>query len=725
MNNSWKKSTLFVALCGSASIMPMSAHAQVQGGAAPQAQDEQSPKKPNAEQDADGDIVVTAQRREERLKDVPISITALSSAVLERAGVSDTTALAIVTPGLLFPRNGAYAQPAIRGIGTNLTSGEANVAIYVDGVYMPSQNANFFQLPDVQQIDVLKGPQGTLYGRNSTGGAINITTVAPTSEPHLRLRASYGNFNQVDLSGNVSGPIAGDKLAGSLTGFYYSTNGYAKDVLRGTNPAATLSYGGRAKLRWTVSDSSDITFAFDASRYKDGTSYSLKVLGGNTNVPGATIPSGPRNLALSFDPYFDTRQLGASMTAKFELPFAVLTNIISYRGITFNTVVDTDRTPNRNQYSSFDIHQKTYTEELNITSPGGRPLQWTAGIYLLDDISDLTKFISSGAVVLNSSKIEAKAAAIYLQGDYKILPQLTFTAGLRYSTETKTLDVGRAINPLQSEKTWNALTPRLALRYAINNFSNIYLSWTRGFKSGAYNQTSPSVTPVDPENVDAIEAGYKYGRGSTIVSLAAFRYDYRDIQVNAYNPGGLSVFTNAARAKIYGGEVQAGGQVAPGLRVDGGAAWIHAKYDSFPTATVFVPLTTAAQCGTNPNRPCGNAQTLFNASGKSMVRAPGLTANLGFSYVQPAFGGNFELSAIVYHNGGFYWTPSNRVRQAPYQLLNASIAWSPNGGKLRFSIWGKNLTDTLYVLYEAETAAGDSVSYAAPRTIGAAVELKF
>lgn len=691
----------------------------------------QSPP-PDTESAAKPDVVVvTAQRREEELTDVPISITAVSSAQLERAGIADSLSLSQVTPGLQFASSGAYAQPTIRGIGTSVTSAgsDANVAVYVDGVYMPNQNGNVFDFADVKQIDVLKGPQGTLYGRNATGGAINVTTLAPSFDPHANITLGYGSFNgqTVNLYGTT--PIISDKLAGSLSFLHSQDDGYSKDVLRGTDMSYYRSNAVRGKLLWRPTDKLDITLAADAGDQKNLRGYSLKVLGGNVATANAFIPDDERDLALSFNPNDSVKGEGASLTVGYDLGWAKLSNITAYRVTDVDIFTDLDRNANANSATGFSVFQHTFTEEVNLTSTLPGPFQWVAGIYYYDDTAESKNLVTNGVKSLNFATIDGEAKAAYFQADYAVTPKLTLTAGIRYSTETRTLNANRptgAITTIFDTHSWDATTPRVAVRYGLDDYSNIYGSWGKGFKSGAYNGTAFSTVPVNPESVSAYEVGYKRSNGGADFSVAAYYYDYTDIQVQAVTPGtGLTTLTNAAQAEIYGAEAQYSGRITDNLRFDLGFAYTHAIYNSFPAALVTVPKTTAAECGANPNRPCGNNQLGQDASGKRMIRTPEFTANLGVSYQREFAGGDMEIAVNEYYNDGFYWNANNRLSQPSYQTLNASISWSPANGPWRFTVWGKNLTDTVYEYYVTDTTAGDAASYAAPRSIGAKVNLKF
>jgi iron complex outermembrane receptor protein len=673
-----------------------------------------------------GEIVVTAQRREQKLSEVPLSITAITAARLQQSGISATTDLATVTPGLQYPVSGAFAQPTIRGIGSTVTSAgsDANVALYVDGVYMPSQAANIFNFNNIDRIEVLKGPQGTLYGRNATGGAINITTLAPSFKPIARLSASYGRFDEVRLNAYGSGPIS-DTVAVAIAGIYTDDNGYAKDVIRGVRLATYDERGVRAKVLVKPTETFEITVAADWSRKTDLTGYSLKVINGNT-AQNVTIRPGVYNLQLSLTPDFTTESKGASVTAKLDLGDYTLSSISSARKVDADFLTDLDRTEANASVASFDTHQKTYTQELNIASGAEGAFSWVGGVFYYHDKADNLNLRTNGVLSV-TGHIKSEAVAGYAEGTYDIGDALSVIGGIRYSTEKRHFTANRPTGTpltLDTSVKYDSWTPRASIRYKIAEGANVYATYSQGFKSGTYNISSFSTVPVRPEKVRALEAGFKYYSRGISLSTAAFRYLYDDIQIQAI-AGGLTTLTNAAKAKIYGFEAQINAPVGGGFSLDAGVAYTHSRYSDFPAALVTTPRTSAAVCGVNPNRPCGNVQGPGNASGNEMVRSPEWTANLTASYEGQIATGTLRASATGSYNGGFYWDAGNRLKQPAYFIANGRISWGPDDSFWRVALWGKNLTDKRYQYYAVDTTQADAASFARPRSYGVALELAF
>jgi iron complex outermembrane receptor protein len=269
----------------------------------------------------------------------------------------------------------------------------------------------------------------------------------------------------------------------------------------------------------------------------------------------------------------------------------------------------------------------------------------------------------------------------------------------------------------------------------VSDHANVYATYSKGFKSGTFDGILAAgqlvVNPVEPETVEAFEAGFKYGRGRTNFSVAGFYYDYSNIQFQAFNPnaGGLTQVFNAAAATIYGAEAEASVSPVDNLNLRGSVAWTHSTYDSFPNATVFcprgAPLYGNAVIPTGALNPCTGLVNTSGATGKQLIRTPEFTASVSADYRIPVGTGAVEMSGVAFYSGSFFWDPNNRLQEGAYVLLNAEVAYVFPGDRLRLSAWGRNLANETYALYTPESAAGDSVAYARPRTFGVAARMRF
>jgi iron complex outermembrane receptor protein len=667
---------------------------------------------------SDGEIVVTAQRRSERLKDVPASVTAISGAALQAAGITGIQNIVQLSPGLTYHSTAPYAQPAIRGVGTIVTSAgnDPNVAIYVDGVYMPTQTANTFDLNDVSRIEVLKGPQGTLYGRNSTGGAILVTTEQPAFKPRLDMSASYGRFNEVRLNGFATAPLT-DTLAASLSGSYHDDDGYVRDVTTNTRQARYKEWSVRSKLLFQPTSDVSFTLKGDYASKYDNTGYSIKVLNGNLDRTGLVgtviIPSDPREIALTRVPYSDVKGGGVSLVGSIDMGFANLSTVSSWRKTKGYFVNDQDRTNLFANEITLGSRQRTIQQDVTLTSTGTGPFKWLGGINYYNDWATIDDFRSNGALLVNS-RMRTNAISGFGEASYELVDGLVATGGVRYSTEKRRYNAASPATAITNSKRWDAWTPRFSLRYAVTPQTNVYATYSEGFKSGVYNTNAVAPVPVNPEHIKAYEVGAKYGSGGISFNTAAFYYDYSNIQLTAITGTGQPALLNANGTHIYGGEADLSWVVSPEFRLRINGAYTHARFVNFPNAQVTIPKPTG-----------GNIQTLGDASGNRVPRVPDWTGGISGTYSIPLSSGRVDLDGSLYYNGKYYWEFANRLEQKAYVLANGSISWNSEDDRYKVTLWGRNLTNKLYSIYIADSPRADAVAYARPRTYGVSFAVHF
>ncbi|MBV9510998.1 MAG: TonB-dependent receptor [Caulobacteraceae bacterium] len=690
-----------------------------------------------------GEVVVTAQRREERLTDVPIAITAKTSTDLQRANINSGSDLSLVTPGLNFALQGAFAEPTIRGIGTSITGpgADANVSLYIDGVYQPSQTANIFDFNNVSNVEVLKGPQGTLFGRNATGGAILVTTLDPSFSPSGEVSASYGRFNAVKASGYVTGPLA-PNLAGNLAVSSRSDDGYIYNVTTHDHIAKDVSTAVRGKLLYEPTDKLKIILSANYSDTNDEESFANKPLKGDTKqasalaAAGLTIPSNPYDVALNGDPAIHTKSYGGYLNIKYSAQVGTVNSITSYQHVDPILAVDIDNTPIFGAYALIGLPETTFTQELNFTSRQMGRFSFLAGIYYYYDDSKSSLYATSGVfgkppnylighvvgAVLDNSE------SVFIEGNYNFTDRLQLILGGRFTSEEKSAS-GVALGTPASfanSRRWDAFDPRAVLTYKLDAASNVYFSFSEGFKSGNYNVTALSPTPVNPESVDAYEVGYKYGRGPLRFSASAFYYTYSNIQVQIQtNAGGvepLNILQNAAQAKIYGGDFDATYRVNDYFRVNAGGAYTHADYYHYVGAILTTPTYVTVGGVTYSN---GNIQTASPTplNGVPMIRAPRFTADLTPTVTIPLPYGHFEGSLTAAYNSGFDWQIG--WREPAYTVVNTTLSWLSPSEKVQISFWGTNITSTKYNIYENPTGTGTGADIARPWSIGGSIDLKF
>lgn len=711
----------------------------------------------DAKDDSKGDIIVTAQRRSENLINVPMSIAALTSDALSQAGVTSTADLARVVPGVAMTFYGSFLQPSVRGItssGANLGE-NSNVAMYIDGIYQPQQIATLIDLPDVQQVEVLKGPQGALYGQNATGGAILVSSMAPSFTSTGKFSASYGNYNDFQLRGYVSAPLA-KTLAVSLSGAYQDRQGFRHHVVTGQRDLGLTSKVVRAKVLFEPSSGVKITATGYYSQRRDSAMYAGFAINGNSVGYGADmtpllgpvfgpffpIPTSPKvtdpsQFSASPDVFTRIRSTGASLRGEFDVGAGKITSTSGISSNNIRYLADVDGTAVRiGEARAEPLTGKYFVHDTNFVSSDFGAFSFLAGVFYLkgketfvQNIFDLQSpnlppapKISLGGTN-QYARLEKEIVAGYGEVTIKPVEQFTLTAGGRYTRERQKAFsnfLGGAAQPSVvaypgNPVTFSKFTPRVTLRYEVTPDINIFGSWAKGFKSGVVNTTDFTVAPVRPENITSFEAGIK-GRIAGVLhfNVAAFHYDYKDLQAVVYVPGKAYIAQNAAAARVNGADFDISWNVTPELTLSGGGAFLDAKYTSFPGAQLLVP------------NGAGNNQVTADLSGTRLLRAPKFSGNIAANYNVQTSAGKFGAYASLYHTASFGMEPTNRLRQKAYTTVDGEISFAPSAiDGVRLVIWGKNLGNKAYLASVLASTLGDVGSYAPPRTFGVRVEYGF
>ena len=678
------------------------------------------------DQPASGEIVVTAQRRNERQVDVPIAITAVSGESLVAAGITSTAELGQVVPGLRLDLSGAFFQPTVRGVGS-ATAGvglTSNVATYIDGVYRPSPFTTNFELGDLETIQVLKGPQGTLFGRNATGGAILVKTADPTFVPHGSAKVSYGRYNEAHASAAASTGLS-DTIAVGVSGVYARSDGFVKDVKTGKDAGQFERYGVRGKILFTPSNA--VSFLLTGEHYKahDDNVIAYNAFQGRTfarGVPGVVVPTQRGRVASDIDPRYEVERNAVSLRAALELDGGTATSISAYSTDNVaHQLIDFDATALPGLAVDIPFKEKTFTQELTFVSKNAGPVDYTFGLYYFYDKGEQPRYLVSigGAAPFNlfNVGVTTNAYAAFMDLTYKIAPRLTLTAGARYSLEDQT-GFFRVFPPSPKNsrhEQFTGFTPRLILRYEVADDANFYLSYNRGFKAGGFAPTTFSLAPFKNETISAYEVGFKVARPTFDLQTSAFYYDYKDLQIANYSSG-VGIIQNAAKSKIYGGDVQASVRPTDRLKIQAGAAYTHSEYTSFPNASIYPGTGT-------PTDPVRVAQA--NASGQPLIRTPKFTGSVSAIYDQPIGDNSLKFSANYYRTTKFNFDPVGQFQQKGYGLLSARIAFSPADEHFTIAAFGNNLTDETYLTQVLPFSGAILQTYGTPRTYGVEASVKF
>jgi iron complex outermembrane receptor protein len=715
------------------------------------AQDAAPAATPAASQDQDDDtnIVVTAQRREQRLQDVPIAVSAFSQQALEVAGISSSTELTQITPSLNSTQTAFFAQPTIRGVGTFNThiGDEPNVATYVDGVYISQMIGTFYNFANIERIEVLRGPQGTLFGRNATGGALNITTRPPSQTFEAEGSLTYGRFNQLEGSLYVSGPIS-EGIAANFAGFYGHRDGlYTNIALNNQEAGERDNYMMRGRIQIDATDNLKLTLTGDISRTDDPQGILTHVLNRNSPAESLGINTTVRDydLQTQYPPTNIIEQQGISLLAELSFDTFSVVSTTAYRHTSQHALYDSDSSPGNFVWFGQDSNINDVMQELRVFSTGNHRVDWVIGGFFFSSGSGYTPLDVRGSPVTPSFFVletdqQTTALAAFADVTFHINDQLALTGGLRYSDETKEFSFIRTPNlplPLpqsgipRPDVSFSSWTPRAVLSWTVNPNILLYGSYSRGFKSGGYNTSSPQDAPYRPETLDAFEIGAKTTLTPGVTfNVAAFHYDYKDLQVQSLAVGaGTATVTNAATATMDGIEVELNARVTPEFSVRASAAYLHARYDVFENAGVYlanvngIPGTGNHIC---VDRRPQNGPNECDVSGNQLPRAPDFTFNIGANYHHRfASGHSIRLSGNAYFSDSYPWDSGGRIFQDSYVLVNAQAEFTFPGDHFSVMVWGKNLTDERVFNYVSISGAGDRSSFADPVTYGVTARFRF
>jgi iron complex outermembrane receptor protein len=569
------------------------------------------------------EIVVTAQKRSEKIQDVPIAVTAVTGEEIANKRIADIVDLSSQVPGLQISAgdNGANPHIFIRGVGVNdfnLTTATA-IGIYADGAYLASplsQRSAFF---DLQQVEVLRGPQGTLYGRNTTGGAINILSRKPTDEWTGNVSLDYGRFNSSKLEGGVGGPITTDVLSFRLAGIFEGDDGYMYNRLTNKDVNGANHWAFRGALRFTPSSdvTDDLIVTVDHSQGDSILGYNRTLLDPKGNLCTGNYTSGKCTNAVGYantssnlyagDYRFvgkdKVRFYGLTNNLTVDLGAASIVSITAYQHVQRRDREETDIDPLPMLDTLFISGQNTFSEELRLQSSGETDLHYVAGLYYANDImSNASRYnVEIADQVLGWPFHQTTDSyAAFSQADYQITDALTLTGGLRYSYDDKHF-VYDSIEMLSNttffhidqSKGFSSISGRAGIAYRLSPTANLYATYNRGTKSGGFfgGQTTDArdIGPYRDETVDAYEVGAKtewFDRKLT-ADLAAFYYDYQDLQVYTLvkrPPIDAQVFTNASAARIYGAEFELSAHPVRGLDLSLDTSLLSAKYVNFVSA---------------------------------------------------------------------------------------------------------------------------------------------
>ena len=720
-------------IAASASVLAFSA--QPQTSSAQEASDSSTPEEDTFK--TLGQVTVTARRREETLMDVPGSVTAIGADDIGRFAATEIGDLQSNVPNIVLHEGDAQNTVAyIRGVGQldSLAFADPGVGIYLDDVYLGRAQGSFLDVFDVERIEVLRGPQGTLYGRNTIGGAIKFVSRAPSETPEFSASATVGNFDQTDVSLGVSGPIAGDKVLGKAAIAYLSRDGYADNSVDGRDDGDRNTLAWRGSILAHLSDSFRVQLTADGSSDTPDTS---RTPNRETGVFGAFPRSeDPFSIDADFNGLSDLSVRGISARATWDVSDTLtLVSTTAYREMEYDANLDLDAT-GAPLFGVFVFEdQDQFSQEFQANYDSG-PISLVGGLYYFDeeDVTESGIFGPDIAFVSNSINDQTTTAlAAYGDLSYEVSDRLSLSVGVRVTEEEKDfqrvqeffgattplvpqIGTGFRATDVDTSETFSNTSPRISVSYDLADDVTTYASIGRGFKSGGFDGRSNSgfeAQPFDAETLTAYEAGFKgsFAGGAIFASAAVFLNEYEDLQVSSFteqNGAFAAIFTNAAEAQIAGLELEGSWQATENLRFDLAAGYLDAEYDEF--------------IGENG---ADISDTLTPAN------APDWTGRLAANY-RRSLGPQTELviAAAAAYRGDVYPTVSSSeiLRQGGYTLYDASVGFEFADGKYSLLLAGRNLSDKEYRTqgFDLSDSLGYQLGYyGAPRTVSLTASVRY
>lgn len=656
------------------------------------------------------DIVVTARQRSESLQQVPDSVTAFSAKAIEEAGIrsiDDVTAL-MPNISLVDSQDAGTVAISIRGIG-QVRNGEAPVALVIDGVQMTSTDMIKQALFDVDQIEVLKGPQGALYGRNAIGGAINITTKRPTNELQGRVGIDYSNGDDRRLSGTLSGALVPDTLLFRVAADYRKFEGVLHNVTLNRKVDFVEDLNLRGRLIFTPAERLTIDLRGSYGDLKGGASWYIPLPDGQPNNTGVPI----QNDFLGKSP---RKTKDASLKVDYEFGPFTLSSVSAYNDTKIDLIEDLDWTP----VSALGARQirgyESFSQEFRLSSPSDQKLRWTAGAYLLDakksidTIILLGDFVSTGLPPSAYATLPVAGAdediltkAAYAQINYSATDALELTAALRYDNDERE-QTNRLTPGPKRKASFDEWQPKFSVKYSFSPESMVYATAARGFRSGGFNPPTGVFPAIyRPEVADTLEIGAKNSLADRKLTLnaAAFYMRYKDQQVFILNVADQGI-VNVAKTDIYGFELEAQARPARNVQLGASLGFIDTKVKDYNGTAQFrgnkVPLTYRW------------SYTLFGQYRLPLDDDRALVARVDYS-----------------GRSGNYWHIDNADKQKPVHLVNARLTFDAK--RYSIALYATNLFKERYTeeFFAKEFSAGASdIRYPGqPRRYGVAATLNF
>jgi iron complex outermembrane receptor protein len=679
------------------------------------------------------EITVTARKREESLQDVPIAITAVTETQLDERGVAELIDLTKSVPNFTFNGNGSTLSAlGIRGIvaATRNIGFESGMGVYVDQVYVGRPSAFNQNLDDIQQVEVLRGPQGTLFGRNTIGGAVNITTKTPSNELESKVKLTAGNYNRFNASGFISGPIVEDKVYAKASLYSMQRDGFVDNAFDNSKLSNEDRIGYRASLRFTPTENLDITVSADDMEERTDRAFSqwtatdiTSAVYGLYNVVLAENPATalePNLTSQDFRPAENRDLSGQSVKAILDLESgARLVSITSQRDADFLLIADDDAVPAYLSHTTFNDKSELFTQELRWESATNDSYDYLFGIFYQDSDASASRSTLIGTppplqgagnlngagfeygadgCICSESTVETESFAVFVSGNYRFTEELSLALGLRYTDEEKSLVFDQTNTAFTGHPDISAqpsiddsgVSGNISLSYATDNVS-YYASVGKGFKSGGFN---PDIVPNDQIGFDEETVlSYEIGAKSTLadgrvgLNAALFFTDYQDQQVQrlgSSSSGGTGFQISNADSEITGAELEITAAATERLELGLSLGLMDTEYTDFD------------ECSTTEDNAVIDGQLVqIDCAGNRLSYVPDLTYNLSAKYVLPLEFADLIIRGEYSYKDDVYSEPGNFARTyvSDTDTINLRLSLLGASGKWEVSAWGKNIGD--------------------------------
>lgn len=646
------------------------------------------------------EVFVTAERRDGSLQDVPLAVSAFDGAEIERRQSFNVKDIVNNVPNLVGVNNvgqGTATTVFLRGVGTteSIVTVDTAMGFYLDDVYIARQGVNNFSLYDVERVEVLRGPQGTLYGRNTNAGAINVVTTKPQDENVLAGEFSYGEFDRVNVKGMANVVLMEDTLFLRVNALSQTGDGYVDNALLGKDVNDIDFWGWRAGLRWLPSENVEVIITADDSTSDQNGVYALNVLSG---IPDDLFQSSSRT-----DIFNESETDGIAMTVNWDIsPSLSFQSITSSRTTLQKWELDLS---DGNIFDLFTINDSDQlSQEFKVSgSAFNDRLQYSAGVFYFDE--DSYSFIGDrfflGNLLAREYNVDVESMAAYFDGTFDVTDNLSIVLGGRYTRDEKAIDIEAAVgvppgfsltggSPTWNSATLNALgtptkldfndfTPKIGLKYAFSDDLDGYVTFTEGYRAGGWaarTNDPTQVLPFDPEVIDSLAVGLKASllNGRARLNSEYFYYDYQDLFNSATDPdtGNFAVFTNDA--KVQGLEIEGTMRISENLDIFGFVAFSDGEYKDVDPA-------------------------VGASLGNKLQRLPESSFKLGFTNIWPMAGGSqVRLNADYQYTEDHFTDPPNTElgRSGDIKLLSASLGWESADSRFSVALSCRNCSDEEY-----------------------------